>query len=161
MTWNRLYQFGAIPSPKPRRLAVAFAAILASSGLSAQGVKTPETLDKIIGSEVAQGQVDAADMGRVIRAIEATADNISIVRKTTTLDKVEIVFLSHTEARLPGEIAAKLRELNKEVAQLRQELEGNAMLYHAINSRQILLRDIVAIEFDRRQVVIYAAKPAN
>lgn len=31
------------------------------------------------------------------------------------------------------------------------------MLYRAIDSRQILLRDILAIEFDGRDAVIYVA----
>jgi hypothetical protein len=94
-----------------------------------------------------------------------SADNISTVRKTTALDKIDIVFLTDaaaTEGGPPAAISAKLEEHKEEIVQLRQALEGNAMLYRAIDSRQILLRDILAIEFDDRDVVIYAAtKPAN
>ena len=36
------------------------------------------------------------------------------------------------------------------------------MLFHAIDSRQILPRDVLAVEFDGNAVVIYAAaKPAE
>ncbi|WP_235911798.1 hypothetical protein [Mesorhizobium xinjiangense] len=146
--------------------ALLLAALSVAPGLQAQGLDDPEAIEKIIGSEVQEEEVEAAaDTGRVIRAIEATGNNISTVRKTTMLDKVDIVFLTDsavTEGGPPPEVEAKLQEHKDEITQLRQELEGNAMLYHAIDSRQILLRDILAIEFHDRDVVIYAAaKPAG
>jgi hypothetical protein len=147
-------------------VALLVLAAMAASGLRAQGLQNPETIDKIIGSEVQEEQVEAAaDMDRVIKAIEMTADNISTVRKATALDKIDIVFLTDaaaTEGGPPAAISAKLVEHKEEIVQLRQELEANAMLYRAIDSRQILLRDILAVEFVGRDVVIYAAtKPAN
>jgi hypothetical protein len=165
-----LYESELTDSPEPRRLTMAVAllvlAAMAASGLHAQGLQNPETIDKIIGSEVQEEQVEAAaDMDRVIKAIEMTADSISTVRKATALDKIDIVFLTDaaaTEGGPPAAISAKLVEHKEEIVQLRQELEANAMLYRAIDSRQILLRDILAVEFVGRDVVIYAAtKPAN
>jgi hypothetical protein len=134
--------------------------------LHAQGLQSPDAIDKIIGSEVQEEKQEAAaDTDRVIKAIETTAENISTVRKTSVLDKVDIVFLidsAAAEGGPPPAIAEKLEEHKAEIAQLRQELEGNAMLFHAINSRQILPRDVLAVEFENRDVVIYvAAKPAN
>jgi hypothetical protein len=141
-------------------------AMSAASGLHAQGLQNPETIDRIIGSEVQEEQVEAAaDMDRVINAIEMTADNISTVRKATALDKIDIVFLTNaatSEGGPPAAISAKLEEHKEEIVQLRQELEANAMLYRAIDSRRIPVRDILAVEFVGRDVVIYAAtKPAN
>ncbi len=146
--------------------ALLLAAMSVAPGLRAQGLDNPEAIEKIIGSEVQEEQVEAAaDTERVIKAIEATGDNISTVRKTTALDKVDIVFLTDsgvTEGGPPPEVEAKLEEHKDAITQLRQELEGNAMLYHAIDSRQVLLRDVLAIEFNNRDVVIYAAaKPAE
>jgi hypothetical protein len=107
----------------------------------------------------------ATDIDRVIKAIEMTADNISTVRKATALDKIDIVFLTDaaaSEGGPPAAISAKLEEHKEEIVQLRQELEANAMLYRAIDSRRIPVRDILAVEFVGRDVVIYAAtKPAN
>lgn len=165
-----MYESGLIDSPEPRGLTMAVVLLLLAammvSRLHAQGLQSPETIDKIIGSEVQEEQMEAAaEMDRVIKAIEMTTDNISIVRKTTALDKIDIVFLTDaaaTEGGPPAAISAKLEEHKEEIIQLRQELEGNAMLYRAIDSRQILLRDILAVEFVGRDVVIYAAtKPAN
>lgn len=132
----------------------------------AQGLDAPEAIDTIVGSEVKEEEAEAAaDPQRVIDAIDKTAENTSRVRMTTMLDQVDIVFLSDaavTEGGPPPEIEAKIQERRSEIDQLRQELEGNAMLYHALNSRQILMRDVLAIEFDDRNVVIYAAaKPVN
>jgi len=117
--------------------------------------------ETIIGSEVGEEEVEAAaDPQRVIAAIEKTGENIPTVRKTIRLDKVEIVFLpdaAPTEGGPPPEIAAKVEERKDEIAELRLEIEGNAMLYHAIDSRQVLLRDVLAVEFEGAGVLIYAA----
>jgi len=123
--------------------------------------------DTIIGSEVGEEEVEAAaEPERVIAAIEKTPENIPAVRKTIKLDKVEIVFLpdaAAAEGGPPPAIAKKVEERKDEIAELRQEIEGNAMLYHAIDSRQVLVRDVLAVEFDDAGVVIYAAAkpPAN
>ena len=47
--------------------------------------------------------------------------------------------------------------------ELRKEIEGNAMLFHAVDSRQILPQDILAVEFDDANgiVIFAAAKPAS
>jgi hypothetical protein len=149
--------------------AIAAAAVLAApqGSVFAQGLDDPKAIETIIGSDVQEDETRAsADADKVIAAIEKTAENISTVRKITNLDKLDIVFLPDaavTEGGPPAEIEAKLEEHADEIAELRQELEGNAMLYHAIDSRQILPRDILALEFDDSNgVVIYAAaKPAG
>jgi hypothetical protein len=149
-----LCEYDLIGSPDPRGLTMAVAmlvlvAMSAASGLHAQGLQNPETIDRIIGSEVQEEQVEAAaDMDRVINAIEMTADNISTVRKATALDKIDIVFLTNaatSEGGPPAAISAKLEEHKEEIVQLRQELEANAMLYRAIDSRRIPVRDILAV----------------
>ena len=145
--------------------AMAVAGGLTVSGALAQAVNEAAR-ETIIGSEVTEEQVEAAaEPERVIAAIEKTAENISTVRTTTALDKVDIVFLPDaaiTEGGPPKEIADKIEERKGEIAKLRQELEGNAMLYHAIDSRQVLMRDVLAVEFEDAGVVIYAAaKPAG
>lgn len=150
-------------------LAAAFLLATATpqAALFAQGLENKEAVDKIIGSDVQEEETQAAaDPGKVIAAIEKTSENIGMVRKTSKLDKVDIVFLTDsaiTEGGPPPEIEAKVKEHKAEVAELRGEIEGNAMLYHAIESRQILVRDVLAVEFDgSNSVVIYAAaKPPS
>lgn len=133
---------------------------------SAQGIADERSIEAIVGSEVAEEETRAAaDPDRVIRAIEKTAQNTSTVRKTTVLDKVDIVFLSDStalEGGPPPVIEAKIKENEEAIATLREELEGNAMLYHALDSRQILMKDVLAIEFEDRNVTVYAAaKPVE
>lgn len=142
--------------------ALFLSTALPQAALFAQGLENKEAIQKIIGSDVQEEETEAAaDPGKVIAAIEKTGDNISMVRKTSKLDKVDIVFLTDsaiTEGGPPPEIEAKVKEHKAEVAELRGEIEGNAMLYHAIESRQVLIRDVLAVEFDGSNgVVIYAA----
>lgn len=132
-----------------------------------QGTENSEAVDTIIGAEVQEEEAQASDdAGRVLAAIDKTQDSIAAIRKTSKLDKLDIVFLADaaaTEGGPPPEIEAKVKQHQAEITELRKELEGNAMLFHAIDSRQILVRDILAVEFDDSNgVVIYAAaKPAG
>ena len=152
-----------------RYAAVAFLAVsLAGSTALAQGTENKEAVDTIIGTEVQEEEAQASvDAGKVIAAIEKTQEQIALVRKTSSLAKVDIVFLpdaAATEGGPPPEIETKVKEHEAEIAELRKEIEGNAMLFHAIDSRQILPRDVLAVEFDGANgVVIYAAaqKPAG
>lgn len=126
------------------------------------GLDDPNAIQTIIGSEVQEEAALAeADSGKVIAAIEKAGEAIGTVRKTTVLDKVDIVFLTDsgvTEGGPPEAVVAKLEENKEAIDELRQEIEGNAMLYHAIDSRQILVRDVLAVEFpEKKTVVIYAA----
>src|SRR5690606_20073011 len=105
------YESGLIDSTEPRGLTIAVALVLvamaAAPALHAQGLQDSETIDKIIGSKVQEEQVEAAaDMDRVIKAIETTADSIGTVRKTTALDLVDIVFLTDAAASEGGPPAA-------------------------------------------------------
>ena len=131
----------------------------------AQGLNSQETIDSIVGSEVKEEEKGVrADEAEIIAAIEKTAEQTEKVRKTSNLDKVNIVFLADAaEKTLPAAIAAKAEAHKNEITALRDELQGNAMLYHAINSRSVLLRDVLAVQFDDKHgVVIYAmAKPTE
>lgn len=149
-----------------RRIVLVSAAWLAITGTAAaQGTDNKAAVDAIVGSEVQEEEArTAVDADRVIAAIDKTADAIQFVRKVSKLDKVEIVFLTDAtvdEGGLPQEIQAKADEKKAEIAELRKELEGNAMLFHAIDSRQILSQDVLAITFDgETSATIYTtAKP--
>ena len=145
--------------------ALAAAALMAAfapqTALMAQGLESPDAVQKIIGTEVKEEESRAkADAGKIVAAIEKTPESVATIRKTSKLDKVDIVFLidsAKTEGGPPPEIEAKVKEHEEEIAQLRQELEGNAMLYHALDSRQVLVEDVLAVSFDKANVVIYAA----
>lgn len=148
--------------------AVAFIAVSAQNlPLNAQGLDNPDTVNAIVGSEIQEEQRDtAADAGTIMTAIDKTPDSISTVRRTSSLDKVDIVFLPDaaiSEGGPPAEIKEKIKQHEADIAELRQEIEANALLFHAIDSRRVQPRDVIAVEFgDAKNVIIYAtAKPAG
>jgi len=151
--------------------AIAAAAFLAASlpqaALNAQGLESPETVDRIVGSQVSEEETKTtAEIGKVSSAIDRTRDNISAVRKTSKLDKVDIVFLTdaaRSEGGPPPVIENKVRQHKDDVAELRKEIEANALLFNAIDSRRVAAQDVLAVEFDDPgKIVIYAAaKPSN
>jgi len=150
---------------------IAAAAFLAASvpqaALNAQGLKSPETVDRIVGSQVNQEEAKAtAEIGKVSSAIDRTRENISTVRKTSKLDKVDIVFLTdaaRSEGGPPPAIENKVRQHLDDLSELRKEIEANALLFNALDSRRVLAQDVLAVEFDDPgKIVIYAAaKPSG
>ncbi|MER8752446.1 hypothetical protein NKH57_24835 [Mesorhizobium sp. M1050] len=160
------------PFPAQRRLqAVAAMALLAAAdpvaGLKAQGLESTETVNRIVGSEIKQEEAKTtAEAGNVNTAIDRTRENIGLVRKTSKLDKVDIVFLTdaaRTEGGPPAVIESKIKQHQDDITELRKEIEANALLFNAIESRRVLVQDVLAVEFDDPgKVVIYAAaKPSN
>jgi hypothetical protein len=144
-----------------------FVASIPQAALNAQSLESPETVNRIIGSEVGQEETrTAVEAGKVSAAIDRTRDNITAVRKTSKLDKVDIVFLTdaaRSEGGPPPAIETKVRQHQGDIAELRKEIEANALLFNAIDSRRVLTEDVLAVDFDDPgKVVIYAAaKPSN
>lgn len=147
--------------------AVFLAASVPHAALNAQGLESPDTVDRIVGAEVRQEETNTAvEAGKVATAIDRTRENIGTVRKTSKLDKVDIVFLTdaaRTEGGPPPAIETKVKQHQDDIAELRQEIEANALLFNAIDSRRVTTEDVLAVEFDDPgKIVIYAAaKPYN
>lgn len=124
---------------------------------AAQGLQNEQAIETIIGPEVKEEESQSsADIGKAVAALEQTRAAIRTVRKIANLDKVDIIFLGDAAALAP-EIDEKIKDHEGDIAELRQELESNAMLYHAIDSRKIQFRNILAVAFDDANGVIYAA----
>jgi len=125
------------------------------------------TVKSIVGSSVEEEKATAAaEGGKVLAAIENTAEATAQVRKTSSVDRVDIVFLAdsaRTEGGPPPAIAGKIEEHRDEIALLRQEVEANALLFHALDSRRVLVNDVLAVAFEGpKTVIVYAAaKPAG
>lgn len=130
--------------------ALLFAlALAAAPGMPlAQGLDAEGTIETIVGSDVTTGEeAVAADEERIVSAIADTAANVAEVRKRFSIDRVEIIFLpDFGEEETAAEAAFAEREA--EIAALREAIQGSAIFYHAIDSRSVLLTDVVALEFD-------------
>ncbi|WP_245466820.1 hypothetical protein, partial [Mesorhizobium sp.] len=149
-------------------LVVAILLVAAAPAFPAQPADGKPPLDStkpgatIVDSDVRQEEaLSKTEAGKVITAIDRTRDNIGTVRKTTKLDTVDIVFLTdaaRSEGGPPPAIENKVKQHQEDVAELRQEIEANALLFNAIDSRRVQAEDVLAVEFDNPgKVVIYAA----
>ncbi|WP_252911472.1 hypothetical protein [Aliihoeflea aestuarii] len=143
------------------RLAILLAGALACAAPSAlaQGLDSEGAIDTIVDSEVKTEELSATEeSGRVVTAIDASLDNAQIVRRAFNIEEVDIVFLPGVGAGDSG-ISEKRAENADQIVELQQAIEGSAIFYHAVNSRQILVRDIVAIEFENenRTATIFVA----
>lgn len=124
-------------------LAAAPDGVLLAQGLDAEGA-----IDTIIGSEVTTGEEAArADEARIVAAIEKTGEAAAEVRRKFVLDHVEIIFLPDI-GDADTAVEAVMEEFADSIEQLRTEIQASAIFYHALDSRSVLLTDVVAVEFD-------------
>ncbi|WP_224546659.1 hypothetical protein [Mesorhizobium sp. CA16] len=134
----------------------------AHTASAAQPLDNGRPAAAIVDSDVRQEEaLSTTEAGKVITAIDRTRENIGAVRKITKLDTVDIVFLTdaaRSEGGPPPAIENKVKQHQEDVAELRQEIEANALLFNAIDSRRVQAEDVLAVEFDNPgKVVIYAA----
>lgn len=140
--------------------AAAVAFLFASApnmALMAQGLETEGAIDAIVGSDVTTGEeAVTADEERIVAAIERTSESAAEVRKRFTLERVDIVFLPDFDDEQTS-VDEKLVEYASQIEELRTEIQGSALFYHAVDSRSVLLTDIIAIEFDNDNATIFVA----
>src|SRR5262245_11600260 len=98
--------------PAAMAASLLFTLLAGGQAGAQQGTESREAIDTIVGTEVQEEEAQAStDAKKVIAAIEKTRDQIAIVRKTSKLDKVAIVFLpdaAATEGGPPPEIETKV-----------------------------------------------------
>lgn len=147
----------AAPMTLHTLFAAAFlVAVNPNMPLMAQGLDSDTAVESIIGSEVQTGEASAeADAERVVTAIENSLETTQEVRRRFNLDEVQIVVLSDIDGA-DGVVADAVDENIDMIRDLRIAIEGSAMFFHAIDSRQILLDNVIALEFDGDDVTIFA-----
>jgi hypothetical protein len=130
------------------RFLFLIALLVATSSAFAQGLDKEGAIDTIVGSDVTTGEEAAnKDEGRIIKAIENSSAAAAAVRRKFSLDKVEIVYIPDVDDAETS-LEAKLEQYKPQVNELRESIQGSAMFYHAIDSRSIMLTDVIAVEFD-------------
>ena len=148
-----------------RRLVLPLALLLAGmpgQAPLAQGLDAQETIETIVGSpvETAEEAIGADEAG-IIAAIENSLDNATDIRKRFTLDNVRIVFLpdlAEKDGAAQNRVRAVMEKYRSEIITLQESIQGSAIFYHAVNSRSILLNNIVAVQFtDKNDVTIFVA----
>lgn len=135
---------------------IAAALALTAPIANAQGVEADGARDTIIGSDVQTGEVSADDdRGRILEAIGNTSETTQEVRRRFNLGDVSIVLLSDINTT-DGPIAEALEANGEAIDELRIALESSAMFFHAIDSRSVLLQNVLALEFEDDDVIIFA-----
>jgi hypothetical protein len=137
-------------------LALLMSAAAPVATLHAQGLDAEGAVEAIVGSDVNTGEAAVADEGeRILAAIGNASAAAEAVRKSFNLDELSIVLL--TDLDEPGNpVAAAIEENRESIDTLRMEIESSAIFYHAINSNDVLLQNVIALEFDGEDAVVFA-----
>lgn len=110
----------------------------------AQGLESEGAIDAIIGSDVKTDEVHQdSDLKRVMDAIVNSRHSAELARKAFNIDSLEIVFVP----AISEDLARVLEENDADIKVLRESIEGSAIFYHAVDSRSIMLTNIIAAEF--------------
>lgn len=155
-------------SGQPKRMAIALGLALtlatAPLPLVAQGLDAEGAIETIIDADVGTAEKTVREEEvRIGAAIEKSQENAAEIRKRFRMSELEIVFvpeLSEAESTLDE----KLKDHAEGIRELQTAIESSAIFFHAINSHQVLLRDIIAVEFgDNDDITIFAAgqQPRN
>ncbi|WP_048647296.1 hypothetical protein [Nitratireductor soli] len=138
-------------------------ALALQTPLLAQGLDREEAIDAIIGSDVKTEEVEAASAAdRVVEAIAETSKNAERVRKTFSLNEVDIVFLPDLNESSGG-IMKAIADNQRDIDALQEAIDGSALFYHAVDSRSVMVRDVVALEYDDgdKVTIFVKGKPAD
>lgn len=135
---------------------IATALIMLSLGhfpVDAQGLESEKAIDAIVGSEVKTDEARKdGDIDRVVKAITNSRQSAELARKAYNIDSLELIFVPEIDEGL----AKVLQENESDIQVLRESIEGSAIFYHAIDSRSIILTNIIAAEFvDGSNVTIF------
>ena len=135
---------------------LAASIVLSAPVAHAQGLDAEGARDTIIGSEVQTGEVSInEDPDRIIAAIGKTDEATQEVRRRFNLGDVSIVLLSDVNTS-EGPLAEAVEENQDAISELRTAIEGSAMFFHAIDSRSVMLQNVLGMEFDEEDVIIFA-----
>ncbi|GGA58494.1 hypothetical protein GCM10011385_10170 [Nitratireductor aestuarii] len=154
MNFSIVHPLSAIGRQIVPVIAVALIAMsLGRFPVVAQGLESEGAIDAIIGSDVKTDEVSKeGDIDRVAKAIANSRKSAEFARKAYNIDSLEIVFVPEVDENL----AKVLEENEADITLLRESIEGSAIFYHAIDSRSIMLTNIIAAEFDEgNEVVIF------
>jgi hypothetical protein len=139
--------------------------MLAAAGMTtaglAQGLDAEGARETIIDAPVVTEQKPVAEEdGRIVAAIAKSDENTAEVRKRFQVGKVDIVFVEGlADGNSPA--AETIAATAEPIADLRKEIEGSAIFYHALASERVLVRDVIAVEFgDDDSVTIFVAAPS-
>lgn len=139
--------------------AICALATCAPGIATAQGPGVEGSRETIVDAPVVTEERPVAEENeRIAAAIGRSTGNAAELRKRFNIGQVDIVFvpgLAEPDSPLADVIAANAASIEA----LRKEIEGSAIFYHAVASRQVLLRDIIAVEFgDGEAVTIFVAR---
>jgi hypothetical protein len=161
-------QYDSMPFPEHLVHGFALAAFVWAAApampLMAQGLESEGAIETIIDAEVGTAEKGVREEeARIAAAIDKSQENAAEIRKRFQVNEVEIVFvpeLSQGQSKLDE----KIKDNGDAIKELQTAIESSAIFFHAIDSHQVLLRDVVAVEFgDGDKITIFAAgkEPQN
>jgi hypothetical protein len=119
---------------------------------------TERALDSIVDAPVAaEEKALSEEQQRIASAIANSRQNAARVRKLFNIEKLDIVFVPQLDGG-GSPLSETIEKNNEAIEELRNAIEGSALVYHAIDSRSVLLRNVVGVEFgEGGDLTVFAA----
>ncbi len=158
MTSTFTCQRDGLSSLMPGLALAAFLWTGAAMPLLAQGLDSEGAIETIIDADVGTAEKTVGEEEeRVVAAIEGTRESAAEIRKRFNIGAVEIVFMPELSEGQSA-LGDTIEENREAIGELQTAIESSAIFFHAINSHQVLLRDVIAVEFgEDDKITIFAA----
>jgi hypothetical protein len=129
-------------------LTIALSLIGQAPLAEAQGVDPEKALDQMFDGSVLvdHSKTDDEIRDEVIAAIGHSSDMAEEVRKLFKIDRMILVGVSD-EVATAEPVKEAMAKNEEGLIELRQAVEGSALLYNMLESRGLLMSDLVAAEF--------------
>lgn len=138
-------------------VAVACAALTASSPVLAQSFDRPDASENIADSEILVEDANAAEeMDDLLESVDALPENIDRVKIITNMERIDVVYLTDMIGEnAPEEVEQAIADNETRIDQLQKAIEASAIFYNALASRDVNIPDVVSIELDEPNASIY------
>lgn len=148
--------------PRIRRRIGALAAPLLAAALvlgpaAAQDFQRPDAAENIADSEISVEDTNAAERAdELLQTIGALPEAVDRIKIITTMDKIDVVYLSDlVSENAPKEIAEALEVSKDRILQLQKAIESSAIFYNALTSREVNISDVVSIKLNEPDATIF------
>lgn len=132
-------------------------AFIATAPVAAQDFERPNAPENIADSEISVEDTTASERAdELLETLASLPESVDRLKIITTMDKIDVAYLSDLIGENAPEEVEKAIEANDEnILELQNAIEGSAIFYNALASREVNIPDVVSIKLDEPNATIF------
>lgn len=137
--------------------ATCLALATAPTAAPAQSFDNQDASENIADSEISVDDTKAAERtGELLENLASLPETTDRIKIITTMDRIDVVYLSDLIGEnAPKEVREAIEANDERIDGLQQALEGSALFYNALSSRNVNLADVVTVRLEEPDATIF------